>query len=569
MAELTPDDLSRPEPVPILPFPDRDPLPVPLPAPLTSFVGREREAEVLVNLLRRADTRLVTLTGPGGVGKTRLALRVAEALAPEFADGAAVVPLATVLDVELVAPTLARVLRVRGVGDRPPVEHLVAALRDRRLLLVLDNFEHIVEAAPLVADLLAACPRLAVLATSREVLRLSGEHAFALNPLALPEAEADHESIAQAEAVRLFALRAQAARVDFALTETNTSTVAEICQRLDGLPLAIELAAARVAHLPPVVLLARLDRRLPLLRGGARDLPARLRTMRDAIAWSYDLLDEGEQVLFRRLSVFVGGSTLEAAEAVAGDLGIDVLEGVASLVGKSLLRLEDEGSDVRYRMLETVREFGLEQLASSDEESVIRVAHAAFFLALAEAAEPCLMGPDEATWLERLATELPNVRAALAWTLEREDAEAALRLATDLFWFWYSRSDRREGERWLEAALAKTGGGATARADALIAAAILATVRNCTAAVALAEEGLVIARAHGYASGSARALLALGIAAEWVGDFDRAVVVEEEALALLRELNDPFRSALVLVNLADANLWRATIRRHRRMRGRV
>ncbi len=550
------------DPVPVRAADQRSCRSASLPAPLTSFVGRAREIAAVADLLHREDVRLVALTGPGGVGKTRLAQRVAAELADNFADGAAWVDLAPLADPNLVAPTVAQALGVREAGDRSLYERLADALRDRALLLVLDNFERVVDAAPLVARLLAGCPRLKVLATSRVHLRVSGERLVPVGPLALPEPArpAPLPELAATEAVALFVERAQAARPDFALTTGNAAAVAEICRQLDGRPLAIELAAARVAVLPPAALLARLERRLPLLTGGPRDSPARLRSMRDAIGWSHDLLSQDEQALFRRLAVFVGGFTLEAAEAVAADEGIDVLEGVSSLVAKSLVRDEEgSGGEPRYLMLETVREFGLERLAERGEEPAIRAAHAAFFLALAEAAEPRLMGPDEATWLDRLATELPNTRAALAWTLEHEAAETALRLATNLFWFWYSRGDRREGERWLGAALARGSGGTTARADALIAAALVATVLDCAAAVELAEEGLAVSRACGYAAGSARALLCLGIAAEWAGDFDRAVGLEEEALALLRDLDDPFRTALVLVNLADANLWRGDL----------
>ena len=390
MARPTPADRSRPHPAPPVPFPGRDHARSHLPVPVTSFVGRQREVADVCDLVRRPGVRLVTLTGPGGVGKTRLALRVAETLGGEFADGVAFVDLTLLADPDLVAPTVALALGIPGAGDRPLVARMVDLLRDRQLLLVLDNFEQVREAAPLVAEVLASCPQLVVLVTSREPLSLSAERVVAVSPLPLPDPTRPAEELATSDAVRLFTDRAQASRAEFALSKANIEAVADICARVDGLPLAIELAAARVAHLPPAALLARLDRRLPLLTGGKRDLPERQRTLRGAIAWSYDLLAPAEQALFRDLAVFVGGCTLEAAEAVvmaAGNPGLDVLDGVAALVDKNLLRQEDgPAAAPRYRMLETVREFALERLADSDEERAVRDAHSAHFLALAEEA---------------------------------------------------------------------------------------------------------------------------------------------------------------------------------------
>jgi predicted ATPase/DNA-binding XRE family transcriptional regulator len=354
-----------------------------LPIPATRLIGREREIEDAVALLARGEARLLTLTGPGGVGKTRLALQIATNLVDAFSDGICFVDLAPLRDPELVGSAIARTLGVWEAGDQPLVERLRIALAGRHVLLVLDNFEHLLPAAPLVGSLLATSGEARVLVTSRERLHLYGECTFPLEPLEVP---AVHEEtpldLLENHAVRLFVVRAQAGRPGFGLTDNNAPTVAEICRRLDGLPLAIELAAAWVRLLPPAALLECLEQRLPLLTGGPTDVPARLQTMGEAIAWSYDLLSEPERGLFRRLSVFVGGCTLEAAEAVwsaAGDLDVDLFHGISSLVDKSLL-LHFQGADgeIRFGTLETIREFGLEQLTISGEEEATRSAHVAW-----------------------------------------------------------------------------------------------------------------------------------------------------------------------------------------------
>ncbi|MBA2596008.1 MAG: hypothetical protein H0V00_05210 [Chloroflexia bacterium] len=561
-----PLDRSPSDPISLAPLPRRGHVAAPFPAPLSALVGREREIGDVTALLRRPDIRLLTLVGPGGVGKTRLALEIAAAAEGDFADGAVLVALAAVPDPALVASAIAQALGVREVGDRKLTATLAAAIRGNELLLVLDNLEHVLEATPLIAELLVASPGLKVLATSRATLRISGEQAFPVPPLALPHAgeSLTLDEVGAAPAVQLFVARAQAAHPDFALTAANATAIAAICRRLDGLPLAIELAAARTRHLPAPALLGHLETLLPLLTGGPRDQPARLRTMRDAIAWSHNLLDDDEQRLFRRLAVFAGGFTLEAAEDVGGERGkTSVLDGVAALVEKSLLvQSEQPPGEPRYGMLETIREFGLELLAASGEEDATRSAHAAHYLALAEQAEPHLIVSGSAAWVERLAIERANLQTAVAWALRTGRAESVLRLAGTILSFAYARGEPREGQQWLEAALA-AGGSASpeTRVDALFTASALAQVRgDFPRSTALSEDALAIARAHDYAFGQARALLALGITAEWQGHLDVAAARYEESSELMSRLDDaerlPHWALVPVANLADVALLR-------------
>jgi predicted ATPase/DNA-binding CsgD family transcriptional regulator len=567
VANSTPADWSQSQQAPLVPFPDWNLVCTLPPVPLTSFIGREREVAAIIRLLRHDVIRLVTLTGPGGVGKTRLALRVVETLEADFADGVAFVSLAPLADPSLVAATIAHAIGVREVRGRSIAELLPDAIADRRLLLVLDNFEQVVEAAPLVPGLLAGCPNLMVLATSRTILRVSGEQRFLVSPLIVPSLAKTNSAkeVGTTEAVRLFVDRARAADPSFALTAQNAPTIAEVCRRLDGLPLAIELAAARICLLPPTAMLARMERRLPLLTGGPQDAPARLRTMRDAIAWSHELITPAEQTLFRRLGVFVGGFTVEAAEAVACDGG-DVFEGVASLVANSLLR-QDAGADggpdpesswasPRFRMLETVREFALEQLAASGEADVIRGRHAAWCLALAEQSEIATWGgPQQVQWLDRLETELPNLRGALGWLEETGDLEATSRLAGELNGLWFNRSHRTEGHAWLQRALARADEVPTVgRAKALTALAKLSMFLGREEAATLAAESLVMWTELGDAWRAADARLALGMVLQHQGDYERAAPLLEDVAAQLDALGEPVRAALALLNLGSVAL---------------
>ena len=393
--------------------------PTNLPTQATPLIGRERELQEMANLFQRADVRLVTLTGAGGTGKTRLALQVAADLVEAFSDGVFFVSLAPIIRSDLVVPTIAQTLAVREQPGQSLRETLKEYLADRELLLLLDNFEQLLEAAPGVAELLAVCPQLKVVVTSRAPLHLSGEHMYSVPPLALPDPKKvrDPQSLSQYDAVALFLERATAVKPDFQMRDENAAAVAEICVRLDGLPLALELAAARVAILPPQALLKRLGQRLQLLTGGPRDLPARQQRLRSTIDWSYGLLSDDEQRLFARVAVFVGGCVLETVETVCqldGDRPIDVLDGLTSLVEKNLLRVEPGvGGEPRFSMLETIREYALERLETNGEADDLRRRHADYYLVLAEASEPEILGPDQAAWLETLDAEQDNFRGRL------------------------------------------------------------------------------------------------------------------------------------------------------------
>ncbi len=582
-----------------------------LPAQVTSFVGREEEISEVKRLLKLA--RLLTLTGPGGVGKTRLATQAAAELADAgaFEDGIFFIDLAPVSQPEWVGDAIVKALGVMAVAGQPISKVLEKYLGNKKSLLLLDNFEHLLEAAPLVSDLLSAAPDLRVLVTSREALRLYGEQQYPVPPLRLPDlsvirsssALTDHESVA------LFIQRSQAVKPDFTLTDEDASRVAEICVRLDGLPLAIELAAAQVRLFSPTALLNQLESRVTALKDGPRDLPEKQRTLRGAIDWSYELLDDAEKTLFAELSVFQGGCTIEAAEVVCcHDLPIDVLEGLASLLNKNLLR-QREGPDgePRFTMLETIHEYARERLQDSVEAEDMHRRHAEYFTALAERAEPHTRGgPDQMRWLRRLEAEHENLRAMYRWSMERGEAELGLRLVGALGYFWWRQGHYAEGQQWTVRALEVIGGAPPAVRASVFSAAgrvsfymddpvtservlgeALALYRELGArrdigwtlihltmpslgrrdeyehAVALCEEGLALLREADDKAGIAQALTNLGELARLQQDLPRAKEAYEESLKVAREIGDRLREAIVLINLGLTSQYEGDAERAR------
>lgn len=489
-----------------------------LPISLTRLLGRDEEIVRARRLLVDEGVRLLTLTGPPGTGKARLAQELAVSLEGAFEDGVRFVPLAPVRDKALVIAAVARAVDIPEEQNRSLQESLQAFIGERQVLLVLDNFEQVLDAASDVVDLLAHCPHLHVLVTSRAPLRLRGEREFPVSPLALPErgAPPTPETLAQYAAVALFVERAQSVQPSFALDESNATAVAEICRRLDGLPLAIELAAVRVKILPPKALLAKLKHRLPLLTAGPRDLPVRHQRLRDAIAWSYDLLSPDNQALLRYVAIFAGGFSLEEAAAVAGQ--VEVIDGIASLVDHSLLRqgLGIDGAP-RYYLLETIREYALDQLAVAGETGRAQRRHAAFFLVLAEEAAKHLHGSDQAQWLDRLEQDRHNLHAAIRWAVEAGEREVGLRLCVAVWWFWFVRAHFSEGRELLAAALALSPS---------------------------AEETADIEALH------AEALIAAGFLAEYHGSDTGAITFTERALAAARTLRDKQLTALALIGRA-------------------
>lgn len=530
--------------------------PTNLPAPLTPLIGRAAEIATIQRYLERPDVRLVTMTGPPGVGKTRLGIQAASELRRQFSDGVWFVPLAPLGESYLVVPTLARVLGYMEAGPQPLLERLQIGLSNKSMLLVLDNFEQVVEAAPQIAELLTACERIKVLTTSRIPLHIRGEYEITVEPFVLPDRAADlsPEKLLEYEAMRLFVMRVQAFKPDFALTAANAPAILNLCTRLDGLPLAIELAAARMRQFTPHQLVAQLDSEaanpLPLLSNGPRDLPARQQTLHAAIGWSYHLLDEASQKLFRQLGVFVGGCTEAAAIAVCRVTG---LADLTPLVEQSLLRQETNGTaELRFTMLEMIRAYALERLEDAGELAELQQRHANYYSALAQD-----IGEDKATWLARMGPEHDNLRAALQRFMDQREAEPILRLSSILRWFWESNGYQREGLRWLNAALALDHEGLdpVLRIDARIdCSALHWQLGDFAGGWAFLSEALDLSRRAELPDLIACTQQLLARVAIEQGDYDQAIPLLNESLALSRELGTTADIEGALLGLGEAAL---------------
>ncbi|HEX8599016.1 MAG TPA: tetratricopeptide repeat protein [Chloroflexia bacterium] len=550
-----------PQSITVAPQQPATPVVTNLPAPVTPFVGREAEVARVRSMLWRTGVRLVTLTGPPGIGKTRLGLAVAASLHQDHEHGAHFVPLDSLRDPARVAATIAQTLNIEETPGVTVEAALHAYLRDKRLLLLLDNFEQVTEAAPAIAEMLAAAPGVKVLVTSRTPVHLYGEHEFPVPPLPLPDLEStDPTALAQNPAVILFVQRAQAVQPDFELDAVNAPFVAEICVRLDGLPLAIELAAARSKLFAPRLMLDRLANRLDLLKGGPVDRTARQQTLEGAIQWSYDLLDEREQALFRSLGVFVGGFSVEAVEAVRGKTSEQpgIPGELERLADKSLLRHSSAGDEPRFSMLETLREYAMKRLLESGEAAEVQQRHANYYLALSEQAETELRGPGQLAWVEKLEQEHPNLRAALEWSLTPQGSlDVGLRMAAALHIFWWTRNYLSEASDWLARVLSQQeeDGPTLVRTKALNAAGTIALFRgDYSQARGFYQQCLdgrreLLGRGLGDMRGVAGALGNLGLVAWNLEDYEEAYALNKESLEILRELGDKHGMARSLTGL--------------------